>query len=173
MAKIFNIIENKKERLNLETYSLSQTSLEQIFLQFARKQVNRHDPESAVVPSHRVSPRDKKLSYGSVWQPDTISLSSPISFKKGSNQIKTLLFSLNKKPLWRNLLSNFQSRIQNWKNGGCRKNTICRCNPFSLVDARLVGGYWSCVDYGIRQTIPCCRNFVKQEVGEKQSKNIL
>ena len=48
IAKIFNIIENNKERLNLETYSLSQTSLEQVFIQFARKQLNADDQGPAL-----------------------------------------------------------------------------------------------------------------------------
>lgn len=35
IAEIFNLIESNKDSLNLETYSLSQTTLEQIFLTFA------------------------------------------------------------------------------------------------------------------------------------------
>ena len=38
IAQIFSLIENNKEYLSLETYSLSQTSLEQVFLTFAQKQ---------------------------------------------------------------------------------------------------------------------------------------
>ena len=40
IAKIFSLIESNKQELNIETYSLSQTSLEQVFLSFARKQFN-------------------------------------------------------------------------------------------------------------------------------------
>lgn len=40
IAKIFSLIESNKVELNIETYSLSQTSLEQVFLSFARKQFN-------------------------------------------------------------------------------------------------------------------------------------
>ena len=38
IAELFAIIEQNKESLKLETYSLSQTSLEQVFLSFAREQ---------------------------------------------------------------------------------------------------------------------------------------
>jgi hypothetical protein len=38
IAELFTLIEANKERLQLETYSLSQTSLEQVFLSFARHQ---------------------------------------------------------------------------------------------------------------------------------------
>jgi ATP-binding cassette subfamily A (ABC1) protein 3 len=37
-AIIFGLIERAKERLNIEDYSIGQTTLEQIFLSFARKQ---------------------------------------------------------------------------------------------------------------------------------------
>lgn len=40
LAQIFNLIETNKESLKLETYSLSQTSLEQIFLSFANKRID-------------------------------------------------------------------------------------------------------------------------------------
>lgn len=38
IAKIFELIETNKDKLNIETYSLSQTTLDQIFLSFASKQ---------------------------------------------------------------------------------------------------------------------------------------
>jgi hypothetical protein len=38
IAELFNLIESNKEAINLETYSLSQTTLEQVFLSFAREQ---------------------------------------------------------------------------------------------------------------------------------------
>ena len=38
IAELFNIIESNKEKLMLETYSLSQTTLEQVFMSFAVKQ---------------------------------------------------------------------------------------------------------------------------------------
>ncbi len=42
-AIIFGIIERAKERLNIEDYSIGQTTLEQIFLSFARKQREAKD----------------------------------------------------------------------------------------------------------------------------------
>lgn len=44
IAKIFTILESNKDVLNLETYSLSQTSLEQVFIQFARNQASAENP---------------------------------------------------------------------------------------------------------------------------------
>jgi hypothetical protein len=41
IAKIFSLIETNKDNLELETYLLSQTTLEQIFISFAKKQVDR------------------------------------------------------------------------------------------------------------------------------------
>ena len=38
IAELFTLLENTKAILNLETYSLSQNSLEQIFLSFAKEQ---------------------------------------------------------------------------------------------------------------------------------------
>ncbi len=38
IAELFTLLEANKERLGLETYSLSQTSLEQVFLSFAKEQ---------------------------------------------------------------------------------------------------------------------------------------
>nr|QUF59432.1 ATP-binding cassette transporter Abca3-like4 [Brachionus angularis] len=43
LANIFSLIENNKETLNLETYSISQTTLEQVFLSFAKKQYDSND----------------------------------------------------------------------------------------------------------------------------------
>ena len=40
IAQLFELIEGNKDNLNLETYSLSQTSLEQVFLSFAKDQKN-------------------------------------------------------------------------------------------------------------------------------------
>ncbi|OTF78016.1 hypothetical protein BLA29_007912, partial [Euroglyphus maynei] len=40
-SEIFDVIENNKQLLSLEDYSVSQTNLEQIFLSFARKQRER------------------------------------------------------------------------------------------------------------------------------------
>ncbi len=38
ISELFTLIESNKDALNLETYSLSQTTLEQVFLSFARQQ---------------------------------------------------------------------------------------------------------------------------------------
>jgi hypothetical protein len=38
IADIFSLIENNKSLLNIEAYSLSQTTLEDVFLSFARLQ---------------------------------------------------------------------------------------------------------------------------------------
>lgn len=43
IAQLFTLIESNKEKLNLETYSLSQTSLEQVFLSFASEQKMEED----------------------------------------------------------------------------------------------------------------------------------
>ena len=40
IAELFTLIEANKEQLELETYSLSQTTLEQVFLSFAKEQKN-------------------------------------------------------------------------------------------------------------------------------------
>ena len=40
IAQIFSLIENNKEYLRLETFSLSQTSLEQVFLSFVQKKID-------------------------------------------------------------------------------------------------------------------------------------
>lgn len=37
-SKLFGILESGKKQLHIETYSLSQTTLEQIFLSFTRQQ---------------------------------------------------------------------------------------------------------------------------------------
>jgi hypothetical protein len=43
IAAIFGLIEKNKEQLDLETYSLSQTTLESVFLSFAKKQKDVND----------------------------------------------------------------------------------------------------------------------------------
>jgi ABC-type multidrug transport system ATPase subunit len=40
IAELFTLIESNKDSLNIETYSLSQTTLEQVFLSFAKEQHN-------------------------------------------------------------------------------------------------------------------------------------
>ena len=42
IASIFSLLEANKSRLNIESYSLTQTSLEQVFLLFAESQHKRH-----------------------------------------------------------------------------------------------------------------------------------
>ena len=55
IAEIFQIIEANKEILSLETYSLSQTSLEQVFLSFAKNQSeNVSDNNTATSSNNRV-----------------------------------------------------------------------------------------------------------------------
>jgi hypothetical protein len=41
IGDIFNLFEVNKNNLRLETYSLSQTTLEQVFLSFVKKQENQ------------------------------------------------------------------------------------------------------------------------------------
>ena len=48
IAEIFSLIETNKETLQLETYLLSQTTLEQIFISFAKKQIDR---SNSILPS--------------------------------------------------------------------------------------------------------------------------
>ena len=43
IANIFALIEENKESLKIETYSLSQTSLEQIFISFAKEQKDQSE----------------------------------------------------------------------------------------------------------------------------------
>ena len=43
IGELFDLIESNKEELNIETYSLSQTTLEQIFLMFADDQKNQEE----------------------------------------------------------------------------------------------------------------------------------
>lgn len=43
IADLFTLLESNKDLLKLETYSLSQTTLEQIFLSFAREQKSEDD----------------------------------------------------------------------------------------------------------------------------------
>ncbi len=40
LAQIFDLIEKNKVSLNIETYAVSQTTLEEVFLSFARLQKN-------------------------------------------------------------------------------------------------------------------------------------
>ena len=47
IAELFGIIESNKETLNIETYTLSQTTLEQVFLSFAREQKNSDPKDDA------------------------------------------------------------------------------------------------------------------------------
>lgn len=58
IADIFNLIETNKEALSLETYSLSQTSLEQVFLSFAKKQYDSVDQQQ----SGSVKNRSREIS---------------------------------------------------------------------------------------------------------------
>ena len=46
IAQLFTLIESNKETLQIETYSLSQTSLEQVFLSFAKEQKAEMKKES-------------------------------------------------------------------------------------------------------------------------------
>ena len=46
-AQIFGSIEKHKERLHIEDYSVSQTTLEQVFINFARAQVEPRDVKSS------------------------------------------------------------------------------------------------------------------------------
>lgn len=57
IAQIFNLIETNKDNLNIETYSLSQTTLEQVFLSFARKQIDTNSPTgpNTVLVNKRIS----------------------------------------------------------------------------------------------------------------------
>merc|ERR1719199_2098427 len=47
LSSMFGLIETRKEELNVESYSLSQTSLEQVFNQFAAKQVQENQSSSS------------------------------------------------------------------------------------------------------------------------------
>jgi ABC-type multidrug transport system ATPase subunit len=47
LSSIFSIVENSKEKYSIEYYVVTQTNLEQIFLNFASKQI---DPESRMIP---------------------------------------------------------------------------------------------------------------------------
>lgn len=49
IASMFDLFEQNKDQLNLETYSLSQTTLEQIFLTFANKRANDTNENEAVI----------------------------------------------------------------------------------------------------------------------------
>ena len=43
-SQIFGKLEAAKSKLNIEDYSITQSSLEQVFLQFTKKQQLLHDP---------------------------------------------------------------------------------------------------------------------------------
>ncbi len=65
ISELFSLLESNKEKLNLETYSLSQTTLEQVFLSFAKEQSdeNREKYEREVSKlNNRVSPDQKNGS---------------------------------------------------------------------------------------------------------------
>ena len=49
IANMFDLFEQNKDQLSLETYSLSQTTLEQIFLTFANKRANDTNENDAVI----------------------------------------------------------------------------------------------------------------------------
>jgi hypothetical protein len=51
------LIESAKESLNIETYSLSQTTLEQVFLSFAKEQVQQNEGD-VVIQNEVVPPLD-------------------------------------------------------------------------------------------------------------------
>ena len=62
IAKIFSIIEINKEALSLETYLLSQTTLEQIFISFARKQLNEQNISAEDISEAYVTNRNRVIS---------------------------------------------------------------------------------------------------------------
>ena len=45
IAQLFSLIEKNKDNLHLETYSLSQTTLEEVFLSFAKSQISIEDAD--------------------------------------------------------------------------------------------------------------------------------
>lgn len=51
ISELFDLIETNKSNLKLETYSLSQTSLEQVFLSFARHQ---KDEQTILAEAERI-----------------------------------------------------------------------------------------------------------------------
>lgn len=55
IAQLFTLIETNRQALKLETFSLSQTSLEQVFLSFAREQKSQDEviPEEPMSSSQR------------------------------------------------------------------------------------------------------------------------
>ncbi len=65
IAQIFSLIESNKETLDIETYLLSQTTLEQIFISFARKQIG-HEDASEDVSGELVTQTERKTSDVSV-----------------------------------------------------------------------------------------------------------
>ena len=60
IAELFSLIETNKERLNLETYSLSQTSLEQVFLTFVKDQKTEEQKENERLESEEKIREEKK-----------------------------------------------------------------------------------------------------------------
>jgi hypothetical protein len=67
IAKIFELIETNKDKLNIETYSLSQTTLDQIFLSFASKQHslehhNNYSPQSNIFNIDEVNENNKTIN---------------------------------------------------------------------------------------------------------------
>jgi hypothetical protein len=67
IAAIFSLIEQNKERLDLETYSLSQTTLESVFLSFAKKQIDVNE-EFVESPADTASPKNGLLNRARVNQ---------------------------------------------------------------------------------------------------------
>lgn len=62
IAKIFALIESNKEALNIETYSLSQTTFEQVFLSFARKQTDPHQVHWSVRFANQTSQNEARFA---------------------------------------------------------------------------------------------------------------
>eukprot|EP00057_Strongylocentrotus_purpuratus_P015912 XP_011670386.1 PREDICTED: ATP-binding cassette sub-family A member 2-like [Strongylocentrotus purpuratus] len=56
VATIFGIMEREKSTLNLEDYSVSQTTLDEVFVNFAKKQTDGlEDETSSTASAHEVS----------------------------------------------------------------------------------------------------------------------
>lgn len=61
IAELFSLVESNKDALSLETYSLSQTSLEEVFLSLTREQLNQEQQDSlAESDAKKESKKDKK-----------------------------------------------------------------------------------------------------------------
>ncbi len=58
---LFYVLEQSKGYLNLETYSLSQTTLEQVFMYFANKQTVTETVK--IVPNVAMNIQETRLSY--------------------------------------------------------------------------------------------------------------